>query len=213
MKMEIVKPKLVLGLCPHYSSHIYTEAAWSIMQQVNLYCNAGFIPSPSQSKSLAEIREDLVDLALKTNATHFLWLDGDEIFPIEMGKKLLAMDKDIACAWTMIRQEVHPNVYMCSEATANLDITPHGYKHEVVPLEKIEEYVKSGKHIQKVDRCGFGSVLIKREVFERMPKPWFAFDKYHTTEDLYFFDKAREMGIDTWVDYSQRCLHMSVTKI
>jgi hypothetical protein len=52
---------------------------------------------------------------------------------------------------------------------------------------------------------GFGMVLIRKEVFEKTPKPWFWFDttaKGGTIgEDIYFCAKAFDSGFDTIVDH------------
>jgi GT2 family glycosyltransferase len=158
------------------------------MQQLQ-YCSQIIVPE-SSSKSLAEIRNELTEHALKTDATHFLWLDGDEIFPQNMVQELLKHDKDIVGAWTVIRQDGKPNVYKMVGK----------YKHTPI----------MGEGLKEVDRLGFGSILIKREVFEKLKRPWFSFDKHHHTEDLYFCDKAREAGFKIYNDFNLRCLHISL---
>ena len=175
-------------LCPHFSEQIYTRGILSIMQQMQ-FADKLIMPE-SASKSLAEIRNELVSEGLKTDATHFLFLDSDELFPMDMTPRLLAHDKDIIGAWTVIRQDIKPNVYKMVGQ----------YKHE--PYE--------GKGLEKIDRLGFGSVLIKRSVFEKLKYPWFSFDEHHHTEDLYFCDIARENGYDIWVDFDLRCKHISL---
>ena len=165
---DLSRHKVVI-LSPHFSEQIYFRSALSIMGQLRFAQN--IIVPESQSRSLAEIRNDLVRHALNTDATHFLWLDGDELFPNHLTPQLLKHNKDIVGGWTVIRQEHIPNVYkMVSE-----------YKHE--------PYM--GEGVEKVDRLGFGSVLIKREVFERLPEPWFYFDEHHTTK-IYTFAIKQE---------------------
>lgn len=56
----------------------------------------------------------------------------------------------------------------------------------------------------EVDVIGTGCILIAREVFERLPEPWFQYD-YSTpglypSEDVYFCKKAREAGIRIFCD-------------
>ena len=56
----------------------------------------------------------------------------------------------------------------------------------------------------KVDRLGTGSILIAREVFERLEYPWFVRDwqqhREQPGEDMYFSLKCGAAGIDLWVD-------------
>ena len=196
--------KIVL-VSPHHSDFIWTKAALSLTGQ-SIYCDNIIFPE-SRSESLATIRNGLVLKAFEKvpDLTHLLWLDGDEIFPLDMTQRLLDHDKDIVAAWTVIRQDKKPNVYRVLYQNKR-----GGYKHKAYSLKEINKFISENQPLQKVDRIGFGSVLIKREVFEKLPEPWFYFDEHHDTEDLYFCDKAREMGYDLWVDFSLRCLHISL---
>lgn len=55
-----------------------------------------------------------------------------------------------------------------------------------------------------VDVIGTGSMLIKREVFEKVPKPWFSFvdkpDLHNLPEDYHFCLLAKKQGIRVAVD-------------
>lgn len=58
----------------------------------------------------------------------------------------------------------------------------------------------------EVDRLGTGSVLISREVFERLERPWFYYpydrvdEQFYPSEDYPFSKKCREAGIRLWCD-------------
>lgn len=58
----------------------------------------------------------------------------------------------------------------------------------------------------EVHAVGHGSILIAREVFERLPEPWWAYtyqDVEHNvfpSEDMWFSHLCRENGIKMWVD-------------
>lgn len=169
----------------------------------SIYCSQIIFPE-SRSESLAVLRNEAVEMAFQKvpDLTHILFLDGDEIFPQDMTPRLLDHDKDIIAAWTVIRQNLRPNVYKILYKNKR-----GGYKHKPWALKEIKELKNP---LQKVDRIGFGSILIKRKVFEELPSPWFAFDDHHDTEDLFFCDLAREAGFDIWCDFSLRCLHISL---
>lgn len=80
---------------------------------------------------------------------------------------------------------------------------------------------EDGRHFQTIEQIGVGlvevemvatcAILIAREVFERLPWPWFAYE-YHNghdpTEDMYFCRKAREAGIQIWVDTNTVSPHL-----
>lgn len=66
----------------------------------------------------------------------------------------------------------------------------------------------------KVDMCGFGCVLLHRDVYTKMVYPYFRFlfqenkpDSY-VSEDCYFCTKARELGFDIWAIPELKCGHL-----
>jgi hypothetical protein len=188
-----MKPKVII-LLPHFSPTIYTETFLSVcglFKHPAVPRKHGIIIPQKQTRTIAEIRNDLVELALKENPTHILWLDGDEIYPANMLDVLLKHDKDIICGWTWCRAQPIPNLY------------------KMVGKWKHKPFIPTRKLVT-CDRTGLGQVLVKKEVFEKIPKPWFAFTEHHQTEDLYFCDKAREYGYTIYADGEMRCLHIDL---
>ncbi len=71
-----------------------------------------------------------------------------------------------------------------------------------------------GPGLIKVDAIGTGSILIAKEVFLRLPKPWF-FNDYSRVEqgvwpgeDMGFSGLCRMHGIDMWVDTTTTSPHL-----
>lgn len=185
------KPIKFAVICPHHNEMIYTQAALSIMIQAKHAANLFF---PSQATvSMAFIRNNLIENFLKSDCTHALCLDGDEVFPENMVYKLLNHDKDIVSAYVCVKnQPEKPNAYV-------------KHKGKYIPYK--------GIGLEEVDAVGFGQVLIKREVFEKMGSPWFAYEDSKTkvtTEEIYFFEKAKKFGFKLFVDYGLRCEHLSL---
>lgn len=63
----------------------------------------------------------------------------------------------------------------------------------------------------RVDYCGFGAVLTHRNVFEKLPKPWFKYDFIEGkdfSEDFYFCEEARKANIPLWAIPELECLHI-----
>ena len=62
---------------------------------------------------------------------------------------------------------------------------------------------------------GLGCALIRREVFEDLPRPWFHYKEYDNgavlSEDNYFCDKASQHGLPIEADGRVRCGHVSPT--
>jgi GT2 family glycosyltransferase len=73
--------------------------------------------------------------------------------------------------------------------------TPEGYKEAV------------GRGVERIDAAGFGCMLLRREVFERIEFPWFseiAWGNFRG-EDFGFCEKMKAVGIQLWVHFSVDC--------
>lgn len=139
-------------------------------------------------------REDLVEQAMSVKSridgadiTHFLWLDADHIFQPDLCLELARWDKDVVSAVYVSRskKEPRPVVYTRkkSDKTGNL-------YHQILSIPQ---------GLFRVDGFGFGAVLMRKNVFNRIPPPWFK-DCVNGGEDLNFCRKAREAGIELWAD-------------
>jgi hypothetical protein len=66
----------------------------------------------------------------------------------------------------------------------------------------------------RVDLAGTAAMMISREVFERIPRPWFAFDysgaakREYPGEDMWFCRRCKEHGIPIWVDTTTVSPHL-----
>ena len=70
--------------------------------------------------------------------------------------------------------------------------------------------------LHEIDACGFGCVLVKTEIINKIGYPQFvyksAIDHANTfSEDLYFCQKAKEHGAKIYVDSSIVCNHIGST--
>ncbi len=122
----------------------------------------------------------LVEQALKTDATHLLFVEEDTVMPDNAISDMIFLDADVAC----------------------VDYGVAGYS-----------CLTKDKDTDEILWCGLGCTLIKREVFEKLEKPYFRSDKAllindwpdfrwidagkqaYGLQDIYFFMKAREKGI------------------
>ena len=60
----------------------------------------------------------------------------------------------------------------------------------------------------KIDVCGFGCVLTHREMFEKIPYPWFKMISGECSEDFYFCVEAKKAGYQLWADPIPRLGHI-----
>jgi len=143
-----------------------------------------------QSPYLHDNREQVIDDFLKTDCTHLFFVDSDMLFGPEVLDYLLKQDKDIIGAQ-----------YNRRMGKEGVSVAPSRYDLEgMSPPNRpfINQVVATG--------C----LLIKREVFKRIPKPWFSMGTPENWlgEDVYFSKKARENGVEVYLDDTQRIGHI-----
>ena len=155
---------------------------------IALICNAGLPLAVNFSigSVLPGNRELLAEQMLEMGASHILYLDSDMRFPPDTLNRLLARDKAIVGSNAVTRKGF---------------IRPYAGGFDGLPV-----YSNGKSGIEKVMTVGAGILLIRREVFEAMKKPWFMFPWMgerlgHGGEDAYFCRMAAEAGFDTWIDH------------
>jgi hypothetical protein len=121
---------------------------------------------------------------LTTNKTHLLFLDDDTIPEVDGISKLLSSGKLVV-----------GGLYNLQVDTSDRQST------KLAP----SAIVDSQRGLQKVDRIATGFLLIRKEVFEKIPRPWFEFewDKNHDSylgEDYSFCEKVKKAGFDIYCD-------------
>ena len=65
----------------------------------------------------------------------------------------------------------------------------------------------------EIERTGFHCVLVRREVFERVPGPWFDHPTPGRGEDDYFCDRVRSHGEHVYLDPCIEVGHLTLTSI
>ncbi len=143
---------------------------------------------------------------------YMMWIDSDIAFNADLFMKLVEMDKDIASGW------------YCQPGG-----TSSGGFYTPVVESMDDEYFKANGSYEflttetmsektdpfKVDYIGFGWVLIKQGVFEKIEYPWFAPKLIQLgdgiqdvcSEDVAFCHDAKDAGFEIWVDPTCRVGH------
>lgn len=135
-----------------------------------------------------------VDKAYK-QCTHMLFIDDDVLVPPFGLKRLLSHDVPIVGGLYYQRTPPHlPVVYKHVEGTQWVPVT---------------EFCAG---LQEVDAIGFGFTLIKREVFEKMERPWFEFSD-RMGEDMWFCQNAKKLGYTILVDADVKCRHLATLEV
>jgi GT2 family glycosyltransferase len=131
---------------------------------------------------------------LKEGADYILWIDADMRFPKDTIERLIAHDKPIVGVNATTR-----SIPVRSTAK-NLEID---FEKKENHWRAVSSKDKTG--LEQVTAIGCGVMMVKREVFEKTPRPWFWFEMIPGEkllgEDVYFCVKAHDAGFDTWVDH------------
>lgn len=139
---------------------------------------------------------------------YMMWIDSDQTFTIGDFSKLLSMDCDVASGWYSQPQGFTPVVENLDDEYFN----KHGHYQFIKQEEMLER-----KFAFKADYIGFGWVLVKQGVFERMEYPWFAPKKLQVpqgyemcSEDVAWCLDAKQLDIDIYVDPQIRVGHEKI---
>ena len=129
--------------------------------------------------------------------THFFWLDCDHVFNPDMGvvlaRHFAKKDVDgVSAVYYMRNGPTLPAIYIKDE-------TPDYTHYPMIIIPEI---------LCHVDAFGFGACMMKREIFTKVPEPWFTID-YRAGEDIMFCHKAREHGFKWWCDGAYKIGHIS----
>ena len=137
---------------------------------------------------------------------YMMWIDSDIRFNNEMFMKLVKMDKDIASGWYSQPGGTSPVVEKMDD---NYFIQNGSY--QFLTADELSER----SDICKVDYIGFGWVLIKQGVFEKLEYPWFAPKIINIdgdlqdvcSEDVAFCHDAKSANFEIWLDPTCRVGH------
>jgi len=189
-------PKVIL-LTPLYRS-IPSSSVAALLQLISEVSKSGYLGGINMQVDLyiSTARNKLAMAALDAwkagEATHAFWVDDDMSVPPGALEQLLAHDKHVVSG-----------LYYCR------DLKPCVFDLE--PFGKWEEAPKTG--LQQVECTGFGCLLMRIKVLSDMMEMWGDtawFQTPHNTkkdggiamtgEDVFFFERLKEMGIPAYLD-------------
>jgi len=145
-------------------------------------------------------RNFLVKEALKDGCDYIMFIDADMILPQNAIDELIDMKLDIVSGLYFQKGKPYLPVARLKKNEEDID-------------HKFLEEFEFGK-VLPISGAGMGCCLIKSEVFEKMEYPWFKFEWRERNgkieqlaEDLYFCDKAKEAGYDSYLNTGIICEH------
>lgn len=146
-------------------------------------------------------REQCVELFLASSHSHLFFIDSDVVPPPDALERMLATERPLVTG-------IYPIMVgrtLCAAVARRVGPDAYGFFHDF-PDEPFE-----------ADAAGLGCCLIAREVFERVPAPWFRFvsrpDGHQTGEDIWFFERCAEADIKPIVVPDVLCAHHRSTDL
>lgn len=183
-------PDLRVMVCVPSSGMWHSATAVSVAQAIQHFSEAKYSGNKEinlvsmVSSILPESRQRLVGEAWKWEATHLIFVDSDMRFPPDAFSRLI--------------QHGHP-IVGANYARKKLNGLPTAYCDDDDLTGNL--YIDEGAEgLREVKHLGFGLCLIDMRVFEAIDFPFFAFEPVgkgykFKGEDVYFFDKCKEVGL------------------
>ena len=166
---------------------------------------------PDYPGRIDRVRNILVQEAMVRGASHILFMDTDQVYPLDTIPKLFE-------TMEMVRSKVVGTVVYRRYAPFD----PLVFNIEEGGLTAVDfEKMYLQEHL-KVGAVGAGCTLYDLEVFRAIPKPWFEdrsdeFDeekkKHGPGEDIGFCYKLRDYGFDIWVNTSVDIGHLCMLNV
>ena len=178
-------------MCIPYTGYIPPQAAYSLPPMA-CYARSKGIEIDMLPVGLSLIytaRERAADTLIQGGYDALLFIDSDMAVPANMLVKLIEHDKDIVSALAFKR---FPPYEPCIFKKCDREGT--------------EFWLDYPKGLIEIQGVGMACTLIKRKVFESVPKPWF-FPEPKIGEDLAFCIRAKEQGFKIFCDTELICGH------
>ena len=139
-----------------------------------------------------------VEQALAEQRPWIFFVDDDQVLRPDALKALLARDVDIVVCNLLTKDPpFQPYLFFAT------DHTGAGYA----------DTLEARRGLIEVAACGAGGLLVKTDVFRRLPPPWFAVNEQLHTDDLYFCHEAQKAGYRIWCDLDVISEHIRTVSI
>lgn len=206
LTMEKIKLLIAIpttdGIHPELSARLFYWAKQYDKGVVNLHIVTKVQP-------VDRARNKLVDFFLSKDFTHILFIDADTVPEPDAISKLLSHDKEVVTGLTPM--------LMYDDKKKAWNTMYNVFKPKI--KDNYTEVVNLTGKLEKADKCGASCLLIKREVFEKMKKPYFRFIlsddglNHKQSEDLFFTENLKDIGVQLYCDTSVICGHYKTIKL
>lgn len=163
-------------------------------------------------------RNQIVATFLASNESHLLMVDSDAVLHHLTLERLLSWDVPVVAALAFMRRgPLLPTVYKGKSPddpeafqTRNLEVHEFISHHpELLSSHPVVLEERPDDALFDADRTGCHCVLIRRDVLQSIPAPWFVRDAiYNAKEDFYFYEQVQAAGYPVYVDLSCMAAHL-----
>ena len=200
------KPRILIGLTTMGSIHTFLAVrvmAWISQAWQHKRYDLSVYPTICVSP-VDQARNEVVTEFLKSDCTHLLFIDSDTIPPQDTIDKMLEHDKAVVTALTPI----------IDHEAKKQNNGANGFYKKWNAVDMNDKFTMPNIGLIPIKGCGSSCILIKRSVFEKVPKPWYRFLYSDDTgkeifmgEDTHFIAKCIGVGIKSYADTSIICGH------
>jgi len=162
----------------------------------------------SEGYTIAENRTYLTVQALKSKSDYLLFIDDDMTFEPDLLDILIANKKEIVGTAYHSRGNVDTMPkYLAGKIVSTAEVAPKEY----IDLDNNDD--PKYKDTFECFAAGTGIMLIKCDVFNKVPRPWFKFI-FHDTgqvklgEDWFFCREAKKVGYKIYTDPKPKVGHL-----
>lgn len=153
---------------------------------------------------VAYARQQMADTAVNSGFDYLWMIDDDMICPPDLFELLVRHDVDVVAPLAFMRFFPHkPVIYNVAEGY-DVVSKQHYYQNYLV-----DRYPKN--QLVECDAVGFGSVLIKTSILEKIQKPWFMV-MTGSGEDVHFCHQAKAAGFRIFMDTATKLGHLGNRK-
>jgi hypothetical protein len=177
----------------HWFRAFFFTYMW-LLKETNIMPAVYFNPGTPLDK----VRDDIVKQCQADKQDAIMWWDSDVLTPLDAITTLMNREKDIVSG--IYFQKCPP--YLPVLRKKNNDPNALG------AYELITKIPTDGS-LFRVDAAGLGCCLVDMKVYDKLTEPYHLFQRKPVMgEDIYFFNKCNEAGIETWADSSVLCGHL-----
>lgn len=151
----------------------------------------------------------------KIDYDYIMWIDSDQVFNVEMFKRLLSHNVPVVSGCYLMQNATH----YAAVQELNVEHLINNGSYEFLTPAHIENWrnlpENKDKNLMKVSYTGLGFMLMKKGILEKIEYPWFkpsmttlkneageVIIQDFNSEDFYICQRIQEFGIPIYLDTS-----------